>query len=202
MENYICIKGKNIALTDEQIKEIEKSFNLKGLKLKDIPIGETFMINKYEFIVLEQSGDTTAVILKNLLYKSKEFGCDNNYEGSKADELCCKIGNEIEKAIGEGNLVIHTVDLTSNDGLTDYKMTKRKMSLLTAEQYRRYVYTIDKYKLDSWWWLATAWSTPTHGSSNGVLGVSPVGSIGGSDCANLSGFRPFCILKSNIFVSK
>ncbi len=36
MENFINIKGKNIALTDEQIAEIERSFRLNQVELKTI----------------------------------------------------------------------------------------------------------------------------------------------------------------------
>lgn len=202
MENYINIKGKNIALTDEQIKEIEKSFGLKGTELKSISAGETFKLGDYEFIVLEQSGDTTAVLLKDLLHDSEEFGSNNNYTDSNVDKLCCEFAKKISEIVGEEKLVEHTVDLTANDGLTDYGKIKRKMSLLTAEQYRRYVYTLDKHKIDDYWWLATPWSTPTHGYSSTVLCVSPRGNFFNNNYCSNSGVRPFCILKSNIFVSK
>ena len=202
MQNFINIKGRNIALTDEQIKEIKKSFDLKGTELKSIPAGETFKLGEYEFFVLEQSGDTTAVLLKNLLCESEEFGKNNNYADSNVDDCCREFAEIIADIIGEENLVEHTVDLTADDGLKDYGEIKRKMSLLTAQLYRRYVYTIDKHKLNKWWWLATAFSTPTHGYSSTVKCVSPVGYIISNCYYDNSGVRPFCILKSNIFVSK
>ena len=173
-----------------------------NIKLADIPVAESFKIDKYEFVVLEHSGDTTAVILKELLFKDEKFGTSNNYKDSHIDKLCGDFANVISNVIGKGNLIEHTVDLTSDDGLKDYGKIKRKMSLLTTNLYRRYVEILDKYKVNKWWWLATADSTPTHNISKLVKYVSPSGFVFFSDFYNVSGVRPFCILKSNIFVSK
>ena len=198
MENYISLNGEKIKLTDEQVEEITKSFGMGQIKLSDIPAGDTFKIGQDEFIVLEQSNDTTAVIFKNLKYEREEFGENNNYENSNVDKLC----NQLVECFGVDGLVEHAVDLTSDDGLKDYGKIRRKMSLLTTEMYRKYVHILDKHKVDSWWWLATAYSTPTHDNSSWVKCVSPSGDIN-SNCYNFNfGFRPFCILKSNIFVSK
>ena len=198
--NYIMVNDVKIELTDEQIKKIVESYGT-GVKLSDVQVGEVIKIGGYEFIVLEHSKETTAVILKGFLHDSETFGSNNKYTGSNVDELCDEFGKEIEKLVGEDNLMLHTVDLTSNDGLKDYGKVERKMSLLTAELYRRYVEILDKYKLDKWWWLSTPWSTPTHGYEASVLCVSPSGNFNFSYYCNL-GVRPFCILKSNIFVSK
>ena len=203
MKNYIVLKGRKIELTEEQVAEMQKSFGIGEVKLSTIPTGDTFKIGKYEFVVLEHSNDTTAVILKKLLYSGKKFGSSNNYKNSNADKLCNDFGNEIEGIIGKNNLIEHTVDLTADDGLKDYKSVKRKMALITVNNYRRYVEILDKHKLDMWWWTATAYSTPTHGYEYAVKCVSPSGVIyyGNGDC-NYFGVRPFCILNSNIFVSK
>ena len=202
MENYINLYGNKIELTQEQIEKIAESVGRKQVKLGDIPAGDLAKIGKYEFIVLEHSKETTAIILKDLLYENKQFGSNNNYKDSNADKLCCEFEKEIAKIVGEDNLIEHTVDLTSDDGLKDYGSVKRKMSLITTELYRRYVEIFDKYKLDKWWWLATADSTPTHTNNTWVRCVSPVGNVNYHFCNYERGVRPFCILKSNIFVSK
>ena len=181
---------------------MKKSLGIGQVKLKDITVGETFKIKDYEFIVLEHSKETTAVIMKEFLHKEKQFGKNNNFENSSVDELCEKFGREILDTIGESNLIEHTVDLTSDDGLKDYGKIKRRMSLLTANLYRRYVEILDKHKIKSWWWLATAYSTPTHDNASWIKCVSPVGVIGDGDYGSISGVRPFCILNSNIFVSR
>ena len=202
MKNYICINGKKVELTEEQVKEIKTSCGLQGVKLSDIPVGETFKIGKYEFVVLEHGKDTTAVIYKDLLLQGKEFGSNNNFDGSYVDKECQKFADEIAGIVGAENLVEHTVDLTSDDGLKDYGKVKRKMSLLTTELYRRYVYILDKFKLDKWWWLATAYSTKTHDDTTWVKWVSPSGCIDIDYYFSGFGVRPFCILNSSIFVSK
>ena len=203
MDNYIKICGKKIKLTDEQVEQLKKGSCRDRVKLSDVAVGGTVKIGEYEFIVLERSGDTTAVICKDLLIKNKVFGKNNNYNGSNADVACSSFADEIADIIGADNLVEHTVDLTSDDGLKDYGTIRRRASLLTTDLYRRYVVILDKFKIDAWWWLATPYSTDTHGSSSYVKCVSPSGRLDDYFCG-FGGFgvRPFCILKSNIFVSK
>ena len=201
MENYIVINGVTydlVARSDKGVVAAEA-----GTKLSDIPVGETFKLGKHEFVVLEHSKDTTAVILKGLLFEEKKFGSSNNFDGSNVDKECQKFAGEIAGIVGAENLIEHTVDLTSDDGLKDYGKVRRKMSLLTAELYRRYVYILDKFKLDKWWWLATAYSTKAHDNDRWVKCVSPSGHVNRLNYVDFSrGVRPFCILSSSIFVSK
>ena len=201
MQNYISINNRKIELTDSQVKDIQKSFGLVQIKLKDIKVGDTFTIGNFEFIVLEQSGDTTAVILKDLLYTNEKFGINNNYNGSYVDDTCYDFAKEIAWKIGIENIIEHTVDLTADDGIKDYGKIKRRVSLLTTELYRRYVDILDKHKINNSWWLATAWSTPTHTNDTWVKRVCPSGTVNDTCSVNLVGVRPFCILNSDIFVS-
>jgi len=202
--NYLSINNQRIDLTEEQVKAIQSAFEAEaGIRLSELAPGEPFKLGQHEFFVLEHLGDATAVLLKDLLHNSEKFGSNNNYNGSHVDELCCAFGGEIEEIVGKDNIIEHEVDLTSDDGLKDYGVIKRKMSLITANDYRRWVYVIDKHKLDKWWWLATAFSTPAHDDEDWVKCVSPSGNIDDYDRYYYNyGVRPFCILKSNIFVSK
>lgn len=202
MENYIYLNGSKINLTEEQVKDMQKSFGIKPMKLSDIPTGETFKIGEYEFIALEHAKETTAVLLKGFLHNEKAFGKNNNYNGSYIDDICNDFAKKISDIVGDDNLIEHTVDLTSDDGLKDYGTIKRKMSLLTTDLYRRYVEILDKHNPKKYWWLATAYSTPTHDNSNWVKCVSPGGCISIGSFHDNRGVRPFCILKSNILVSK
>ena len=198
--NFIQINEQKIPLTDEQVEQLRKTF-IPGTLLSSVAVGETFKLGGDEFIVLEHSSKTTAVILKNLLYNSEEFGANNNYDGSNVDKLCNDFGEKIEAIVGKDNLLEHTVDLTADDGLKDYSSVKRKMSLITADTYRKYVDVLDNYKLDNWWWLATPYSTPTHEDDCWIKCVSPRGFIGDYSLCHYFGVRPFCIVKSSIFVS-
>ena len=204
MSNYLVINNQRIELTEEQVKQIIEAHTQQNptIKLSDVAVGDTFKIREHEFIVLEQSGDTTAVIRKNLLPEPTTFGDTNNFDRSTVDPICGTFGDEIAAIVGRENIVPHTVDLTSDDGLKDYGTIERRCSLLTTDQYRRYVEILDKFKPDSWWWLATAHSTKRHENDSWVKCVSPSCCICGSHCNYDIGVRPFCILKSDIFVSK
>ena len=171
-------------------------------KLNEIKVAETCKIGEWEFIVCEHTREGTVLLMKDFLYDNKTFGSNNNYNGSNVDALCEEFAEALAKVVGTENIVLHTVDLTADDGLRDYGSIERRVSLFTANQYRKYVDILDKHKLDAWWWLATACSTPRHEDSTWVKCVSPRGDID-FNCYNfLYGVRPFCILKSNIFVSK
>ena len=203
MENYVVINGVTYELVERagEIKKVPGTGLVAGPKLCDIAVKDTFKIGQHEFVVLEHSGDTTAVIRKDLLVERKAFGESNNYAGSYVDEICNQFAAEIKALIGKENLVEHTVDLTSDDGLKDYGNIRRKASLLTANKYRRYVEVLDEHKPDKWWWLATPHSTPAHENDCWVKCVAPSGYIYYGLCGGGLGVRPFCIFKSSIFVS-
>ncbi len=202
MDNYLMLEGKKIDLTNDQVLKIKENFCFGDIQLSSLKEGETFKIGTYEFFVLEQCEDTTKVILKELLHDSKTFGRNNNYDGSDVDEICIEFGKTIEGIVGTENLIEHTVDLTADDGLKCYGSIKRKMSLITAQMYRSYVYILDEHPIKNWWWLATAYSTAKHDDEDWIKCVSPDGDICNNRYGDNRGVRPFCILKSNIFVSK
>lgn len=203
MENYICIGGQKIELAVELIDKVRSLMgSAPKRKLADLEPGEAFKIGNHELVVLEHCSGETAVIYKGLLHERMKFGSSNDFDGSDVSVYCEDFAGEIAEIIGAGNLVEHTVDLTSDDGLDDYGTTNCFVSLLTANQYRRWVKILDKHKVDKWWWLATACSTATHENDRWVKCVAPSGSIYIGVYGNDGGgVRPFCILKSNIFVS-
>ena len=207
MKNGLIIGGVKIMFTPEQIEDIRAAFSsnkeVNKNRLEDVAEGELFKLGKYEMVVLEhgvQGG--TAVLLKELYEDKVKFGENNNFNGSNAARKCLGFADELAEIIGAENIITHTVDLMSDDGLKDYGTVDCRASLLTADMYRKYVYILDKYKLDCWWWLATAYSTPTHDDAEWIKCVSPAGCIFSHDYFYDSlGVRPFCILKSDIFVS-
>lgn len=202
MENYIFIDGKKTVLTEQQAKQIKERFCEQTTKLADVKTGEIVKIAGLKFVVLEQMGKETALILKDLAETDVVFSNkNNNYSGSEVDELCNDFAEDLANAIGAENIVMHEVDLTSNDGLKDYGTIKRQASALTADRYRKYVEILDNYKPEEWWWLSTPESTTKHECDRWTLCVSPAGGIYGDDYDGGNGVRPFCILKSSIFVS-
>ena len=176
MKNYICLNGQKIELSSEQLEKMKTSLGIGQIELSSLSPKDTFKIGKHEFIVLEQIEGSSIVLLKETLGDSK-FGDVNNYNGSIVDAVCEKFADEIADIIGAENIIEHIVDLTADDGLKDYGTIERRMSLLTANDCRRYVEILDAHKLDKWWWTATAYSTPAHGDEELVKCVSPSGVI-------------------------
>ena len=202
MTNYIKLNGKKIELNDTQVDEIKRSFGIGAKKLSEISEGGTFKIGKYEFAVLEQLEDSAVVIKKEKYGSDIHFGSNNNYDGSDADALCNKFGDEIAGIIGKDNMLEFEIDLTANDGMKCYGSVKRRMALRTADMQRKYAYIFDKLP-KFWEWLATAYSTPKHEDSTRVECVSPLGNLSFNFGIYYGiGVRPFCILKSDIFVSE
>lgn len=204
--NAVVLNGKVTELTEDQVKSIIDGLGGKvkkgERKLSSIKAGETFKIGEHEFIVLEQSGETTAMLSKDLIKDEVAFGDTPDFAKSEIRKVLAEFGAELATEIGADAFVEHTVDQTTLDGMKLYGSTKALMSLMTIDHVRKYADVLDKHKVDKWYWLVTPWSTPDRGWERSICAVAPSGDVGssGSSC-NSNGVRPFCILKSDIFVS-
>ena len=188
---------------------MEESFGATKNELRDIPVGDTFKVGDLEFVVLEHreynpGNCETCIILKDFWKIARFDSKFNDYkESTIRKDLNKNFYEELSALVGSGNIVKHTVDLTADDGLTDYEDCEDNISLLTCDMYRKYVYILKKYNPEKYWWLATAYSTKSNDYKHAVRVVYYDGTLDscyGCDLDN--GVRPFCILKSNIFVSK
>lgn len=108
----------------------------------------------------------------------------------------------IESEVGVGNIVEHEVDLTTVDMQTPYPKCKCKVRPITFDEARKYNDLLPNEDLDDWWWTCAPWSTVKRGWKYQIAVVSSSGSIYNYYCFDNFGVRLFCILKSNIFVSK
>ena len=198
--NYIILDGVKYLLMPEEATNCKE----EGAKLhmEAFGAGEVCKIGEWEFIVCEHTREGTVLLMKDCLYDAVEFGDNNNYNGSNVDKLCEEFADKLVAVVGSENIIRHTVDLTADDGLRDYGSIERRVSLFTADQYRKYCDILDKYRLNIWTWTATAYSTPKHDDDCWVKCVAPRGYFSSSSYSFDGGVRPFCILKSNIFVSK
>lgn len=200
--NYLMFNGVKYKLVAEEVEE-NRCVDNGSIELHNIKEEEICKIGDKEFIVCEHTDEGTVLLMKECLYDNENFGSNNNYNGSNVDELCEKFAEELAKVVGAENILTHTVDLTADDGLRDYGTIERRVSIFTANQCRKYVDILDKYRLDKWVWTATAYSTPKHDDDCWVKCVAPSGNVYDDNCNDGDfGVRPFCILKSNIFVSK
>lgn len=170
-------------------------------KLSDVPVGETFKLGDMEFIVLYKDIYHTHVILKDFWITDNFDYSSNDYrESSIRKKLNTEFYNKLISLCGSTNVVEHDVELTSNDGRKDYGSVKDYVSLITCDKYRKYVDIFDKYRTDDWWWTATPYSTKSNGYGSSVCCVYYDSTLDFNYCRVNDGVRPFCILKSNIFV--
>lgn len=206
----ITIKVKDTAVrycNGEYIIDVNKIIDViieqNGTQLKNIQVGKTFKIGDEEWIVLEHSGDTTACLRKDLLLVKFKFDdTTNNFSKSYINHfLNVHYKEKLQKLVGN-NLCEHTIDLTADDGLKDYKKCKAYVSLLTCEQYRKYTDIMLKYNPKQWWWLATTYSTPTRGYNALVRCVGDGGALNYSYCDDDCGVRPFIVLKNTLEVDE
>ena len=172
-------------------------------KLSEIQNGEIFRIGNYEFIKFADENGVTTAMSKDILFDSR-FGRTNNLaESTVLKRMTEEILPEIENIIGAENVLEFATDLLSLDGSAKHGVMKSKISLPTFDFYRKNRAIFEKYKPREWWWLATPHSTETHGNADWVKCVSPRGYVNNNYSSNdYYGVRPFCILNSNIFVSK
>ena len=207
VKNAVILNGKVTELTEEQVKSIVEGLAVDvkkgGRKLSSVKVCDTFNIGKREFIVLEHSGDTTAVLSKELIEDEVAFGNTPDFLNSNVGKILDEFAKDLIKDIGTGALVKHTVDQTTLDGMKHYGSTKALMSLMTIDHVRKYADVLDKHKVDKNYWLVTPWSTPDRGYKTSMCVVAPSGYVN-FDISSyyLGGVRPFCIFSSSIFVSR
>lgn len=174
-------------------------FEKTGKKLGDFKPGETVKLGEREYIVLGHGAETTAVITKDIV-KNMEFGKTGDYSKSYVREFCNgDFYKELAKAVGKNNIVPHRVNLTCDDGSNKGVTCKDNVSIITAENYRRYREYLPALGKPSW--TATGVTTLDKDYARGVCYVCSSGVLGWDGCGYSNGVRPFCILNSSIFVS-
>lgn len=200
-----------LEMARDLVAKLEAEEKAKNVQLKDLKPGETFMIGEHEFIVLEQifevnggDSDATGVVSKDFMLKNAEFGSNTrNYLISDLrDKIEEKILPIIEEEVGSENIVESACDLRSVCGENEFGVLISKVRPMTFDEVRKYHEFIPNEDLDDWWWTCTPWGSDKNGNIKTIATVSPSGIINFSHCNSGSGVRPFCILKSDIFVSR
>lgn len=186
------------------VKMLEENEQAGKVELGSLKPGETFKVGEHDFIVLEQMDGTTAVISKELMAKNKKFDSDTrDYKESSLKKMIeSEIQPIIEAEVGAENMVEHEVDLTSVDMQNEFGTCKCKVRPITFDEARKYNDLLANKDIGDWWWTCTPWSTKERGWEYSIAVVSPAGNFRNYDYDFGYGVRPFCILKSNIFVSK
>lgn len=196
--------SKALDMARELVKQLEEAEKANKVQLSELKPGEVFKTGEHDFIVLEQKNGATKVISKNFMAENAVFDEDTrDYNKSNLKKV---IDNDIqpiiEAELGADNLVEHIVDLTSVDMQHEFEPCTCKVRPITFGEARRYNNLLVNKELDDWWWTCTPWSTADRGWEYAVAVVSSSGRVYDNDCSGGGGVRPFCILKSNIFVSR
>ena len=183
----------------------EQEAGEKQVELATLNPGETFKIGEHEFVVLKQQQGETMVISKGFMATGQQFDEDTkDYNKSSLKKL---IENDIqpmiEKEVGVENLVEHEVSLISVDMQQEFEPCKCKVRPVTFDEARAFNDLLVNEELPGYYWTCTPWSTEKRGWKYSVAVVSPSGNfVNDTVCSSNDGVRPFCILKSNIFVSR
>lgn len=197
-------KSNILELAKKLVAAIEKEDQKNKVMLKDIPVGGKFDTGIGRFIVLEQKENYTAVITEDLYREDVKFDDDcTDYKKSPLRELCeGEILNEFVAEFGEDNICENEAGLVTVDGQEVFGKLLTKVRPLTFDEAREYNDLLVNKDLPDWYWTCTPWSTKERGWKYSVAVVSPSGGVDNDCCYISHGVRPFCILKSNIFVSK
>ena len=197
-------KSNILELAKKLVAAIEKEDQKNKVMLKDIPVGGKFDTGIGRFIVLEQKENYTAVITEDLYREDVKFDDDcTDYKKSPLRELCeGEILNEFVAEFGEDNICENEAGLVTVDGQEVFGKLLTKVRPLTFDEAREYNDLLVNKDLPDWYWTCTPWSTKERGWKYSVAVVSPSGCVRNCNCDDGFGVRPFCILKSNIFVSK
>lgn len=195
-----------VEMLKEAVRILEEKEKKESLvKLSTMNPGDVFEDKDGEgYIILGHlEGGKTAVLKKDLL-EEMQFGGSNDWRDSYVREkLNSTYLESLEEKFGEENIFTHTVDLISLDGLDDYGKCRDKVSILTADEYKKYRKEIDKATdgpVNDWWWLCTPDSTPSGVESSGVRFVSSSGALNYGTASFSSAVRPFFVLDSSTFV--
>lgn len=198
--------SKALDMARELVKQLEEAEKKNKVRLSELKLGDTFKIGEHDFIVLDQdeSSQTTKVISKGFMAEDVIFDKNTkDYNKSNIKKMIeADIQPIIENAMGEENLVEHAVNLASVDMQYEYENCICKVRPITFDEARKFNNLLVNKNLNNWWWTCTTWSTKERSWEYSIAVVSSSGFISGRNCNYDGGVRPFCILKSHIFVSK
>ena len=186
---------------------------MKKMRLSDVPFGKNFEIWGHAYTVLDGDDKGVFVLEADAVCKMpfreenvEAESTPNNFwdssvraylEGDYLEELV-EAGAELDRDILEMEL-----DLKCTLGQHEYGVARVHAGLLTLEQYGKYYDIIPR--IDTTYWLATPWRTPSRSPLTGnTLGVWSVSSNGGYSSWGYSfsiGVRPALTLSPALLVS-
>ena len=186
---------------------------MKKMKLADVPFGKNFEIWGHAYTVLD--GDDKGVFVLEadtvceIPFREENVEAEsapNNFwdssvraylEGAYTEDLV-RAGAKLDE-----DILPMELDLKCTLGQHEYGVARVHAGLLTLEQYGKYYDIIPK--IDTPYWLATPWKTPSRSpdtsNTGSVWGVYSVGSFSVWDYGHTYGVRPALTLSPSLLVS-
>lgn len=181
-------------------------------ELKEVPVGKTFEIWDRKYTVLESNEDAVFVISNEIEAKMAFRKDEGDYTTAPNDFRDSTIRNWLndeylgrlqEDGLKSGDILDLEIDLKCTLGQREYGIDEVMVGLLTLEQYGKYYNIIPK--VDSWWYLATPWKTPSYlPNTNDIYRVWYVSADGfcyDNYCSTIYGVRPVLNLNPSLLVA-
>lgn len=181
-------------------EESKRKVSVGDIKLKQKIVIEDESGKETWSAFMRGNGKVAFLLDKEYAIKGKKFGKDNNYATSNHRKIAttCDSVNRLIKVLGKDAFIPLEIDLFSHDGLRDYGVCSGDLTgVMNYDMYRNNRENIDISGMS----LSTPQSTTSGRGSTFVQCVNSFGYVGYGDCCWCGGaVRPFCILKSSIFV--
>lgn len=199
--------SKELEQARELVRMLEEKEKENMIQLCTAERGQRIIGNAgREYIVLKQMQSQGQTMIISADFMAENIKYDQESTNYTESDLKAMIETDILPIVvadfGTDNIIDHEVDLTTVDMQGDFGTCKCKIRPLTFDEAREFNDLLVKEELPDWYWTCTPWSTEKRGWKYSIAVVSPSGGFDGSNRDRSLGVRPFCILKSNIFVSK
>ena len=185
----------------------------KKMKLADVPFGKNFEIWGHAYTVLDGDDKGIFVLETDTVCEMPFRGEDVDYKVAPNDFRDSSVRTYLEGRYTEGlvsagakldeDILPMELDLKCTLGHREYGVARVHAGLLTLEQYGKYYDIIPQ--IDTTYWLATPWKTPSRSPStfntSNVWYVSSDGYCNGWYCGVTYGVRPALTLSPSLLVS-
>ena len=185
---------------------------LRKTALNEVPVGTTFEVWNRKYTVLDKGRDKIFVLAAEIetTMQFREDGevyavAPNDFRDSTIRNWLNDdyLGALLRDGPKNGDILDLEIDLKCTLGQHEYGKDKAKVGLLTLEEYGEYYDVIPR--IDSSWWLATPWKTPSRSpstlSTNSVWYVYSNGGCGFWDCNSTFGVPPALNLSPSLLVA-
>lgn len=185
---------------------------LRKTALNEVPVGTTFEVWNRKYTVLDKGRDKIFVLAAEIETEMQFREDDEVYAVAPNDFRDSTIRNWLnddylgilqENGLKNGDILDLEIDLKCTLGQHEYGKDKVKVGLLTLEEYGRYYDAIPR--IDSPWWLATPWKTPSRSpytsNTSNVWNIDSSGGCGSWHCRSTDGVRPALNLAPSLLVT-